>query len=716
MRFSIASVVALLAPLAAAADTDSLLEYKGTPAGQVIKQNVALRILPVGDSITVGFASSDGNGYRLRLEEDLSANDVVFAGTVHSGNMTDNYYAAWSGRTIKYMADHVGPSLKQRPNIILLHAGTNDMNLNPVISTEGTDPAGAAERLGSLIDQMIAACPDATILVAQIITTCDPAQKPGTEEFQALIPGVVEQRRNASHHVLAVDFEVLGENIFLNDCLHPTDQGYSIMGDYWYDAIAQIPKDWLQQPVGKNPDRSDDATSTGKSVPESSTAATPGSSSAATPGSSSAASPALKDKADHGLKQHGLSDDAVEAGHDFIHEAEVEEERRHSGDVNTMPSMSSQQKKGVNLEDIRMAPSTQNSHHFVVLGAGVIGLSTALTLRTEHPSARITILAEYFPGDYHIDYCSPWAGGNWCSSASDNGLLESFDRVTYHRFKEIASHAPEAGIKSSPLRMIFDQKIEDAGILSQETGKLWYNDLVGGTVPLSSSELPDKAVFGLDVPSTFVVNTQIYLKWLLEQCRQGGVSLIRRRIGHIKEARISPEVTTIFNCTGLGSYSLGGVEDKTMYPTRGQTILVEQPIQPLKRMYFRSPRRVDNDTTYIFQRPLAGGIVLGGCRQDGNWDKNIDPELTKTILERCCALAPELGRPEDLKIIKHGVGLRPGRKDGPRIEAELLEGGLVVHNYGASGAGYQASWGMAAHAVKLAKAEIERIQPAVSKL
>lgn len=72
MRFSIASVVALLAPLVAAADTDSLLEYKGTPAGQVIKQNVALRILPVGDSITVGFPSSDGNGYRLRLEEDLS--------------------------------------------------------------------------------------------------------------------------------------------------------------------------------------------------------------------------------------------------------------------------------------------------------------------------------------------------------------------------------------------------------------------------------------------------------------------------------------------------------------------------------------------------------------------------------------------------------------------------------------------------------------------
>lgn len=35
----------------------------------------------------------------------------------------------------------------------------------------------------------------------------------------------------------------------------------------------------------------------------------------------------MSNRKDHGLKQHGLSDDAVEAGHDFIHDAEVEEER-----------------------------------------------------------------------------------------------------------------------------------------------------------------------------------------------------------------------------------------------------------------------------------------------------------------------------------------------------------------------------------------------------
>ncbi|GKT97076.1 hypothetical protein CT0861_12386 [Colletotrichum tofieldiae] len=66
----------------------------------------------------------------------------------------------------------------------------------------------------------------------------------------------------------------------------------------------------------------------------------------------------MSNRKDHGLKQHGLSDDAVEAGHDFIHDAEVEEERRHSGDLNTMPSMGSQQKKGVNLEGMQPSNPT----------------------------------------------------------------------------------------------------------------------------------------------------------------------------------------------------------------------------------------------------------------------------------------------------------------------------------------------------------------------
>jgi hypothetical protein len=54
-----------------------VLEYKNTSPGQEIASGTELRILTVGDSITVGFLSDqdggDGNGYRLELLNDLSS-------------------------------------------------------------------------------------------------------------------------------------------------------------------------------------------------------------------------------------------------------------------------------------------------------------------------------------------------------------------------------------------------------------------------------------------------------------------------------------------------------------------------------------------------------------------------------------------------------------------------------------------------------------------
>lgn len=74
--------------------------------------------------------------------------------------------------------------------------------------------------------------------------------------------------------------------------------------------------------------------------------------------------------------------------------------------------------------------------------------------------------------------------------------------------------------------------------------------------------------------------------------------------------------------------------------------------------YYRSPKRIDPTTTYVFPRTLGGGVILGGSRQDNDWSAEWDSELEAQILERACKLAPELGRPQDLQIIARNVGLR----------------------------------------------------------
>ncbi|RFN51616.1 hypothetical protein FIE12Z_4090 [Fusarium flagelliforme] len=224
------------------------------------KIEVPLRILCVGDSITEGWGSDfnggDGNGYRLSLAEHLSREDVVFAGTRHRGSMEDSYHAAWSGKTIQYISDHVTESLEQRPNVVLLHAGTNDMDRRSSISKEGSDPKGVAKRLGQLIDKTIKYCPDAVILVAIPLSSCD-GFKSRSPEYRAMIPEVVRKRRQEGKHVVTVDFSTFDLKD-LRDCLHPTNEGYSIMGDYWYDFLTQVPEGWIKEPVGDDPERGDD--------------------------------------------------------------------------------------------------------------------------------------------------------------------------------------------------------------------------------------------------------------------------------------------------------------------------------------------------------------------------------------------------------------------------------------------------------------------------
>lgn len=44
--------------------------------------------------------------------------------------------------------------------------------------------------------------------------------------------------------------------------------------------------------------------------------------------------------------------------------------------------------------------------------AGVTGLTTALLLSKNHVY-KITVAAKHMPGDYDIEYASPWAGANY---------------------------------------------------------------------------------------------------------------------------------------------------------------------------------------------------------------------------------------------------------------------------------------------------------------
>jgi D-amino-acid oxidase len=225
---------------------------------------------------------------------------------------------------------------------------------------------------------------------------------------------------------------------------------------------------------------------------------------------------------------------------------------------------------------------------------------------------------------------------------------------------------------------------------------------------LEPSELPPGISSGISYTSV-CINTPQYLHYLLRKCLSAGVVVKREILTNISEARTlhssGRKISIVINCTGLGAATLGGVRDPTVYPARGHVVLLRNDAGG--RITFVSGTDDGPDeTTYIMQRPGGGGTVVGGCYQAGKTEAEPDPAMGERILERAVKLVPSLGDGKGrvgLDVIRHGVGLRPVREGGYRVEREALQDWSVVHNYGHGGAGYQCSYGCAEEAVRLVK-------------
>ena len=58
----------------------------------------------------------------------------------------------------------------------------------------------------------------------------------------------------------------------------------------------------------------------------------------------------------------------------------------------------------------------------IALSAGVSGLTTAYLL-SKDVSNHITVVSKHMPGDYDIEYCSPWAGANFFPYVARQSIL-----------------------------------------------------------------------------------------------------------------------------------------------------------------------------------------------------------------------------------------------------------------------------------------------------
>ncbi|EXJ81857.1 hypothetical protein A1O1_07922 [Capronia coronata CBS 617.96] len=348
------------------------------------------------------------------------------------------------------------------------------------------------------------------------------------------------------------------------------------------------------------------------------------------------------------------------------------------------------------------------SKHILVIGAGVIGLQTAIALL--EAGHHVSVVAKHLPGDMSVEYTSPWAAAIWRSNAlPEETQIQRWDSQSYRIWLRLCSESGKRedniaqAVTEFPMRLLWTGPHK---FIPNGPSSIWYARHVRNFNTIPQTQLPRPFTSGA-THDGIAVNTTPYLIALADRVQSLG--------GHICQAELStpaglghaitaaenvlqsqdPSPTTrqpvdlVVNASGLGARTL--VPDLNVYPIRGQTVTVRGEAKHITTMFY------PDANASITPRAGAGVSLLGSSYEEDNWDPKPDEQTIRKIMERCKPLAPELLNEQgEFDVVSVNVAFRPGRKGGPRVELEEVmsqdaHGRMrqmpVCHAYGHAGGG-----------------------------
>lgn len=208
-----------------------------------------IRIMPLGDSITVGEGSTTGDGYRWDLARyltDVQHWPAEWVGSQQSGQQPNRQHEGHSGWRIDQITGQVAGWIQsQDPDVILLQAGTND-------ALQGATGEVMLQRMSLLVQTIVATDPTIDILIADLVPV-----RYGTDRDVA---SVAMQRYNAGLRDTIATYDQVTvarwsraiPNRLLADGIHPGDEGYRRAAWVWYRCLGALVGDGVIR-VGEDP-------------------------------------------------------------------------------------------------------------------------------------------------------------------------------------------------------------------------------------------------------------------------------------------------------------------------------------------------------------------------------------------------------------------------------------------------------------------------------
>ncbi|MBI4832209.1 MAG: cellulose-binding protein [Candidatus Lindowbacteria bacterium] len=220
----------------------------------------ALRILPLGDSITQADANHLGYRYRLWIKLIDAGVNFDFVGSSDDNYFRNPEWPPYKGRTFDrdheghwgWCADEIlnGPAGDEKnkllvwlqgytPDIVLMHLGSNDV-------FHFQDAAETAGELAEIINVLRADNNRVIILLAKIIPTKSLGANEGIEELNTQIEKMAGKMTADQSPVVIVDqYAGFKPEADIYDSIHPNQSGEEKMAAKWFEAIRKCTeKSW----------------------------------------------------------------------------------------------------------------------------------------------------------------------------------------------------------------------------------------------------------------------------------------------------------------------------------------------------------------------------------------------------------------------------------------------------------------------------------------
>ena len=269
----------------------------------------------------------------------------------------------------------------------------------------------------------------------------------------------------------------------------------------------------------------------------------------------------------------------------------------------------------------------QRPNAVAVLGAGVMGITTALLLAQS--GVKVTVYASNFvPNTTSNIAAALWLPSSYVDRKAVKPSFfvkdEQIARTSFSRFLNYVNH-PEYCVYWHRYHFLNNKELKSTRELPG--GNALYPEM---TISKSDN------LFGFPYQVSMqclMIDPSFYLRKLMQDAQMAGVKFEMREFESLNEV-LALRQAVLMNCTGLGARTLFG--DEALLPIQGQmTHLIPQP-----EINYSYVTPAKNGFLYMF--PRKGAIVLGGTSVKGEYSTEPNMELAKNMVQSHAELASRL--------------------------------------------------------------------------